>query len=89
MEPLIPAWALSLFDTILGPALILLGIALLLGVATRISLFAMGLIYTGLTVGLILLKQDAGIAWLAVHLLLIAVALFTAKYNRLALLKKF
>ena len=88
-EPLSPAWALGLFDTLLGPSLILFGITLLLGVATRISLFAMGLIYTGLTVGLILLKQDAGIAWLGIHILLIAVALFTARYNRLAILKKF
>jgi thiosulfate dehydrogenase [quinone] large subunit len=86
-EPLIPGFALKFFDLALGPVLILLGFTLLLGIATRISLFAMGLIYSGLTVGLILLKQDGGIAWLGIHILLIAFALFNAKHNRCALLK--
>ena len=48
----------------------------------------MGLLYTSLTVGLILLKQGAGIAWLAVHMLMVAVALLNAQHNRLALLRK-
>ena len=54
-----------------------------------ISLFAMGLLYISLTVGLILLGQDAGIAWLGIHVLMIAVALFHAKHDRLAILRKF
>lgn len=88
-EPLLPAFGLNLMDKLIGPGLILFGITLLLGIATRISLFAMGLLYTGLTVGLILIKQDAGITWLGIHILLVVVALFHVKYNRLALLKKF
>jgi thiosulfate dehydrogenase [quinone] large subunit len=52
---------------------------------TRASLFAMGLLYVALTVGLIFLKQDAGVAWLALHVGLIAFALSLAKYNRFAL----
>lgn len=87
-EPLIPQWSLAVFDWALGPALILLGLTVLLGIGTRISLFAMGLLYTGLTAGLILLKQDAGIAWLGVHIVLIVMALALSKYDRLALLKK-
>ena len=87
-QPLIPSAALSLFDTLLGPGLILFGLTLLLGIATRISLFAMGLIYVGLTAGLILIKQDAGIAWLGVHVLMVAFALCHVRYNRLALMKK-
>lgn len=86
-EPLIPEWALNLYNVILGPVLILLGLTLLLGIATRISLFAMGLVYTSLTFGLILVKQDAGIAWLGVHILLVVAALALAKFNRFALLK--
>ena len=73
---------------ILGPALILLGLTLLLGIATRFSLFAMGLLYTSLTFGLILLKQDAGVAWLAAHVILIVMALALAQYNRFTILKK-
>lgn len=87
-EPLIPTWGLNLYNTILGPALILLGLAVLLGIAQRISLFAMGLVYTSLTFGLILIKQDAGIAWLGIHIIMVVLALALAKYNRFAILKK-
>jgi thiosulfate dehydrogenase [quinone] large subunit len=87
-EPLIPGFFLNIYDIVLGPALLVLGITLLLGIATRISLFAMGLLYTSLTFGLILLKQDAGIAWLGVHIILIVIGLVLAQHNRLAILKK-
>ncbi len=88
-EPLIPEFALSLYNTVLGPALILLGVTLLLGIATRTTLFLMGLLYTSLTVGLILIKQDPGVAWLGTHIILVAMALFTVKHNRFELFKKF
>jgi thiosulfate dehydrogenase [quinone] large subunit len=87
-EALLPKFALSLFDTLLGPTLILLGVMLLLGLGTRISLFMQGLIYIALTVGLILIKQDDGISWLGIHVALVALALMLAKHNKLALLKK-
>ncbi|MBB6431337.1 hypothetical protein [Algisphaera agarilytica] len=87
-EPLIPEFALSLYDKVLGPALLILGVTLLLGVFTRLSLFLMGLLYTSLTLGLILIKQDAGVAWLGIHVLMVAVALMNVKHNRLALIKK-
>ncbi len=88
-EPLIPDFALGIYNTVLGPALILLGVTLLLGIATRTSLLLMGLLYTSLTVGLILIKQDAGIAWLGIHIIIIAMALFTVKHNRFELFRKF
>jgi thiosulfate dehydrogenase [quinone] large subunit len=47
-----------------------------------------GLLYCSLTVGLILLKQDGGIAWLAIHVLLIVVALMSVKHNRFQILAK-
>lgn len=87
-EPLIPEFALNLYNVILGPALIILGLTLLLGIATRCSLFLMGLVYTSLTFGLILIKQDAGIAWLGVHIIMIVLALALAKYNKFAILRK-
>jgi thiosulfate dehydrogenase [quinone] large subunit len=87
-EPLIPTWGLNLYDTVLGPALILLGLTVLLGIAQRISLFAMGLLYTSLTFGLILIKQDAGIAWLGIHIIMVVMALALAKHNRFSVLKK-
>ena len=87
-EPLMMNWALNLFDKILGPALIVLGITILLGVANRVSLLVLGLIYVGLTWGLILIKQDAGVAWLGIHVVMIAMALNWANHNRLCILKK-
>ncbi|MEM7146455.1 MAG: hypothetical protein AAF591_15070 [Verrucomicrobiota bacterium] len=87
-EPLIPGFALKLYDVALGPLLIITGLTLLLGIATRLSLFVMGVIYCSLTVGLILLSQDGGIAWLGIHVLLVAVALFYVRYNRCQLFAK-
>jgi len=87
-ESLLPHFALTAFNYVLGPALILTGILLLLGLGTRISLFVQGLIYIALTVGLILIGQNDGVSWLAIHVALIAFALMLAKHNKLALLKK-
>jgi thiosulfate dehydrogenase [quinone] large subunit len=87
-EPMLPHSALNLFDHVLGPALIVTGVMLLLGLGTRVSLFLQGLIYIALTVGLILIKQEDGVAWLGIHVALVAFALMLAGHNKLALLKK-
>ncbi len=88
-EPLIPNFALALYDKLLAPLLIILGLTVLLGVAIRCSLFAMGLVYTSLTFGLILLNQDAGVAWLGIHILLITAALLHIQHNRFSIMKRF
>ncbi len=87
-EPLMPGWALKAFDAVLGPALIILGLTILLGLASRVSLFLLGLLYIGLTWGLILIKQDSGVAWLGVHIIMIAMALNWSQHNRLCILRK-
>jgi thiosulfate dehydrogenase (quinone) large subunit len=87
-EPLIPKFAFTAFDHLLGPALILTGLMLLLGLGTRLSLSAQGLIYIALTFGLILIRQDDGVAWLGIHVALVALALTLAKHNKFTLLKK-
>jgi len=87
-EPLMTGWALNIYDIVLGPALIILGIAILLGLASRVSLFLLGLLYVSLTFGLILIKQDAGVAWLGVHMIMIVLALAWSNHNRLCILKK-
>ena len=87
-ESLLPHFALNAFNYALGPAFILTGLMLLLGLGTRISLFVQGLIYIALSVGLILIGQNDGISWLGIHVALIAFALMLAKNNKLALLKK-
>lgn len=87
-EALLPGFALNLFDKCLGPALIITGAMLLLGLGTRTSLLLQGLIYTSLSVGLILINQPDGISYLGTHIALVAGALVLAKHNKLALLKK-
>ena len=87
-EPLMAGWALNIYDKVLGPALLLLGVTILLGIASRASLFLLGLLYISLTWGLILIKQDAGVSWLGVHLIVIAMALVLAQHNRFCLLLK-
>lgn len=87
-EPLMLKFALNFYDKMLGPALILLGITILLGIAYRSSLFLLGLIYISLTWGLILIKQDEGVAWLGVHMILVVMALHLAGSNRFSILRK-
>jgi thiosulfate dehydrogenase [quinone] large subunit len=82
-EPLLPSFLTTPFYAVLGYLLVALGLMLLLGLRTRDTLFAMGLLYTALTFGLILLAQDQGVAFLGVHIVLIVLALNLVQYNRL------
>lgn len=88
-EPLLPTWMLSVYNIALGPLLIIAGLCVILGLAIRTSLFTLGLIFTSLTFGLILIKQDAGIAWLGTHVVLVVLALQLAEHNRFAITKKY
>jgi thiosulfate dehydrogenase (quinone) large subunit len=88
-EPFLPGFMLAPYEFVLGPLLLILGVMLLAGVATRITLLAMGLLYTSLTFGLILIAQDGGIAWLGTHIVLIVMALILVKHNRFAIMQKY
>src|SRR5476649_1992686 len=87
-EALLPHFALTAFNFLLGPMLIISGLMLLVGLGTRISLFVQGLIYIALTAGLVLIGQNEGPPYLGIHLALVAFALMLAKYNKFALHKK-
>jgi thiosulfate dehydrogenase [quinone] large subunit len=87
-EPLFPKFVLVAFDKMLGPAFILTGIMLLIGLGTRLSLLVQGLIFIALTVGLVLIDQNDGVAWLGIHIGLVAGAFLLAEHNRFAVLKK-
>ena len=90
-QPLMIGFFYNLFDKLLGPALIVMGLTILLGVGSRISLMAQGLLYVGLTWGLILIggpQGAAGAAQLGVHIVLIVMALHFIKHDRLVILKK-
>ena len=87
-EPMIPHWALAAYSAILGPALVILGVAVIIGLAPRLSLFLTGLLYTSLTIGLILLNESGGIAWLGIHVIMVALALRLVEHNRIGILSK-
>jgi thiosulfate dehydrogenase (quinone) large subunit len=87
-EPLLPKFALDGFDYMLGPAFILTGIMLLIGLGTRLSLLAQAALYIALTVGLVLIDQSDGVAYLGIHIALVAGALLLAEHNRFVVLKK-
>ena len=87
-EPLFPKFTLVAFDRMLGPAFILTGIMLLVGLGTRLSLLAQGLLFIALTVGLVLIDQNDGVAYLGIHIGLVAAAFLLVEHNRFVVLKK-
>lgn len=80
----LPLWATKPFALSLGYVFIVLGLALLLGLKTRISLFALGVVYLGLSFGLMAVQENQGVAWLAIHLLVTVAALVLVRHNRFA-----
>ena len=87
-DPLLPKFALVAFDRMLGPAFIVTGIMLLVGLGTRLSLLAQAFLFIALTVGLVLIDQSDGAAYLGIHIGLVAGALVLAEHNRFTVLKK-
>jgi thiosulfate dehydrogenase [quinone] large subunit len=87
-EPFLPKFALIAFDRMLGPAFILTGIMLLIGLGTRLSLLAQALLFIALTIGLVLIDQPDGAAYLGIHVGLVAGALLLAEHNRFTVLKR-
>ena len=87
-EPLLPKFALVLFDRLLGPAFILAGVMLIIGLGTRVSLLVQAVLFLALTIGLILIDQNDGVAYLGIHIGLVAAAFLLAQYNRFVVLKK-
>src|SRR5690606_19115127 len=80
----LPLWATKLFALPLGYALLVVGLALLLGVKSRIALIAMGLLYAGLGFGLMAVQESEGVAWIGIYIGLIAAALLLVRHDRWA-----
>lgn len=72
---IIPGWAAKLFALPMGYIMLLLAATILLGVKMRISLIVSLLLYVGLSVGLMAVDEQHGIAWLGIHLILSIMAL--------------
>lgn len=88
-DPLLPNWALHAFYYALGPSLVFFGATLLLGIATRTSLFALGLIFAALTFGLSLIDPSGSAGTLGIYALAVAAALALSDANRFCLTKRF
>jgi thiosulfate dehydrogenase [quinone] large subunit len=84
---MMPGFALFLYNGLLGYVLIAVGVMILAGIYSRLALLVSGLTWVSLTVGLILLKQDAGIAWLGMHVALTVGSLLLVKHNRFEAVK--
>lgn len=81
----LPLWMTRTFAHSIAYALLALGILLLLGVKTRITLTLTGLLYVGLSFGLMAVQESEGVAWLALHVGLIAGALVLVRHDRFAI----
>lgn len=81
----LPLWATKPCALSLGYVLLALGATLLLGLKIRASLVLMGLVYVGLSFGLMVVQENEGVAWLAIHVALVAGALVLVRHNRFAL----
>jgi thiosulfate dehydrogenase [quinone] large subunit len=80
-----PLWATKNFALVLGYALLVLGVGLLLGLKTRLTLVLTGLIYIGLAFGLMAVQEGEGVAWLGIHVAMIVGALLLVRHNRYVL----
>lgn len=80
----IPLWAAKFYATSLGYLLILLGLAVLLGIKSRISLFVTGLVYVSLGFGLMAVQEGEGVAWIGMQVLMFAAAMMLVRHDRFA-----
>jgi thiosulfate dehydrogenase (quinone) large subunit len=80
----LPIWMTKTFALSLGYVLVVLGVALLLGLKTRVTLFLGGLVYVGLSFGLMAVQESEGVSWLGLHVGLFAAALVLSKHERFA-----
>lgn len=81
----LPLWATRAFAHSIGYVLIVLGALLLLGIKPRVTLTLMGLVYVGLSFGLMAVQEQQGLAWLATYIALIAGALVLSRHDRFGL----
>lgn len=80
-----PLWMTKTFAMSLGYLLLLFGTALLLGLKTRCALILTGLLYVGLSFGLMAVQEAEGVAWLGMHIVMFSFALVLVKHDRFAL----
>jgi thiosulfate dehydrogenase [quinone] large subunit len=80
----IPLWAAKVFALPLGYLLTLLGLAIILGIKSRVALFLTGVLYVGLGFGLMAVQEGEGVAWIGMQVLMFAFALVLVRHDRFA-----
>lgn len=80
----IPLWAANIFAMSLGYLLTILGLAVLLGVKSRVTLTLTGLVYVSLGFGLMAVQEGEGVAWIGMQVLMFAIALVLVRHERFA-----
>ncbi|MEM7387977.1 MAG: hypothetical protein AAF514_23830 [Verrucomicrobiota bacterium] len=75
----------DLYSKSLGWGLLIIGATLILGIFTRLSLVAAGFLFLTLSIGLMMLPDDDGIAYLGIHVGLVAAALIMSRHSKLNL----
>tara|TARA_Y100000588_G_scaffold227333_1_gene241179 strand:- start:3641 stop:4087 length:447 start_codon:yes stop_codon:yes gene_type:complete len=84
---IIPLWAAKVFAIPMGYIMLLLASTILLGVKLRISLIVSLLMYVGLSLGLMAVDEQHGIAWLGIHVILSMTALKMVEHAKWVLWK--
>jgi len=72
---IMPGVATKLFALPMGYLMLVLSVTILLGVKMRLSLIVSLMLYVGLSVGLMAVSEQHGIAWLGIHLIMSVMAL--------------
>ena len=80
-------WMVKGYMYALGPAMIITGIMILLGILNRIALFVGGAIFVSLSIGMMLLPDPGQTLDLGLHLALFVGALCLVRFNRIAITK--
>lgn len=84
---IIPGWAAKIFALPMGYIMLILAITILLGIKMRISLIVSLFLYVGLSVGLMAVDEQHGIAWLGIHLIISVMALKLVSHAKWVVLK--
>jgi thiosulfate dehydrogenase (quinone) large subunit len=77
----IPLWAANVYAYSIGFLLTILGLALLLGVRSRLTLTVTGLVYVSLGFGLMAVQEGEGVAWIGVQVLMFVAALLLVRHE--------
>jgi thiosulfate dehydrogenase (quinone) large subunit len=82
---ILPKFSIGLFTTFLPWALLIVGAWAILGIATRLGLFAAGMLFVSLSVGLMALPDDNQVVMRGIEVAVTALALMTAHDNKWSL----